>query len=277
MMNYETPSPSADPTLHKPRILCLHGGGTNARIFRAQCRVLERSLSPYFRLCYAEAPFSSKPGPDVVSVYKSYGPFKAWLRWSPEDPHRDATSAIERIQCSLLDAMAEDDEKGATGEWVGLLGFSQGAKICASLLYMQQFSRDVFGIDTDWPQFRFAVLLAGRGPLVSLIPDMPVPHGLVPASAVTTTAVEEKLRFPMLDLIRIPTIHYHGLKDPNIQLHRRLLHEYFDKRYVRVQEWEGGHRIPIKTKDVNRLVEEIIDMAIQSRALSRFECDYFNI
>ena len=97
MMNFETPSPSVDLTLHEPRILCLHGGGINARIFRDQCRVLKRSLSSASRLCYAEAAFLSKPGPDVVSVYKSYGPFEAWLRWSLEDPHLDAISATERI------------------------------------------------------------------------------------------------------------------------------------------------------------------------------------
>lgn len=50
-------------TLHLPRILCLHGGGTNAKIFHAQCRVLRAELKGIFRLCFAEAPFPSKPGP----------------------------------------------------------------------------------------------------------------------------------------------------------------------------------------------------------------------
>lgn len=67
-----------DPTLHRPRILCLHGGGTNAHIFRAQCRSLSYALAPHFRLAYAEAPFLSDPGPDVASVYADCGPFKRW-------------------------------------------------------------------------------------------------------------------------------------------------------------------------------------------------------
>jgi hypothetical protein len=55
-----------EATLYLPRILCLHGGGTNAKIFRAQCRVLRAELGSKFRLCFAEAPFSSQPGPVCI-------------------------------------------------------------------------------------------------------------------------------------------------------------------------------------------------------------------
>lgn len=41
---------SGHSTLDLPRIMALHGGGTNSTIFRMQCRVLERALRPYFRL-----------------------------------------------------------------------------------------------------------------------------------------------------------------------------------------------------------------------------------
>ncbi|CAG8888046.1 unnamed protein product [Penicillium egyptiacum] len=52
--------------LHLPRILCLHGGGSNAHIFKTQCRVVSRMLEPYLRFAYAEAPLDSMPGPDVL-------------------------------------------------------------------------------------------------------------------------------------------------------------------------------------------------------------------
>lgn len=269
--------PRIDPTLHKPRILCLHGGGTNTRIFRAQCRVLERRLESTFRLCYTEAPFASQPGPDVVSVYKDYGPFKAWLRWTAEDPYPDANSAIEHITDALLTAMDDDDRRGATGEWVGLLGFSQGAKICASLLYMQQAHQEqgLYGWARDWPNFHFAVLLAGRGPLISLMPDVPVPRGLVSASEpASTAAVDDRARIPATDLVKIPTIHLHGLQDPGLYLHRRLLHDYFDMRQVRLLEWDGGHRVPIKTKDVNPLIQEMISIAAETGVVWSSEFDW---
>lgn len=259
--------PENDPMLNKKRILCLHGGGTNAKIFRAQCRVLERWLLPTFRLCYAEAPFPSQAGSDVVSVYKKYGPFKAWLRWHPDDPDRDAKIAVNRISEALIAAMTEDDQKGATGEWVGLLGFSQGAKICASLLYAQQIRQELFGGSTAWPNFRFGVLLAGRGPLVSLMPEMPVPPHLVDASAISIASYDEAARTPTADFLRIPTIHLHGLRDPGIQLHRRLLYDYFDPQQARLLEWDGEHRVPIKSNDVYFLVQEILSLAFSTGVL----------
>ena len=225
---------SDDSTSYLPRILCLHEGGTNARIFRAQCRVLEKALKPFFRLCYAQAPYRSKPGPDVVSVYQNYAPFRAWL-----DPEQDNERITTETEISLRKAMAEDDMKGATGDWVGLLGFSQGAKICASLLLAQQIRKAELGSQKSsiMPKWKFVVLLAGRGPLISATP--------------TRTR----------DLLRFPTIHVHGLSDTGLDLHRKLLHDNFDKRHTRLIEWDGEHRVPIKTKDVAIIVEEMISMA----------------
>ncbi|PKY02823.1 hypothetical protein P168DRAFT_320363 [Aspergillus campestris IBT 28561] len=125
-------------TLHLPRILCLHGGGTNAHIFRMQCRVLNRKLRPYFRLVFAEAALPARPGPDVTVAYKFYGPFKAWLRIRDEDPVLEAHHIVNKIESTLEAARVADYCRGATGEWVGLLGFSQGAHLAASILANQQ-------------------------------------------------------------------------------------------------------------------------------------------
>lgn len=264
-MFIETPE-ADDSTLHLPRILCLHGGGTNARIFRAQCRVLERALRPTFRLCYAQAPFPSEPGPDVISVYKEFGPFRAWLRWHPADPEREANDAVEQIHESLRYAMAEDDRKGATGEWVGLLGFSQGAKMCASLLFLQQARAEKFGgYHRVGPNFRFAVLLAGRGPLVALDPELVMMPGLVDASSLSITSGSAQQSFTAFEhRLRLPTIHVHGMQDPGLDLHRKLLFRYCDPRHARLIEWDGNHRVPIATKDVTPVVDEIFSMAAKT-------------
>lgn len=255
-------SEADDATLHLPRILCLHGGGTNAKIFRAQCRVLERALQPTFRLCYADAPFPSQPGSDVTSVYKDFGPFRAWLRWLSGDPERDAISVVEQIEESLRNAMAEDDRKGATGDWVALLGFSQGAKICASLLFSQQVRAEKFGRNTVAPNFRFAVLLAGRGPLVALAPEANKMPGLVDASCISASSWLDEQNSPAMEhRLRLPTIHVHGMRDPGLNLHRKLLYHCCDERYTMLIEWDGNHRVPIKSKDVTVVVEGILSMA----------------
>ncbi|OGM47247.1 citrinin biosynthesis oxydoreductase CtnB [Aspergillus bombycis] len=135
----------------RPRILCLHGGGSNSRIFRIGCRVLETQLSNHARLVYADGPFFAPPGPLITGFFTEWGPFRSWLppdlgvgpgkgqgvRRIYEDP-TDADMVIGRIHQSLQKAVDDDDRAGGMGPWVGLLGFSQGAKIAASLLWRQQ-------------------------------------------------------------------------------------------------------------------------------------------
>ncbi|KAL6232509.1 hypothetical protein BDW75DRAFT_247135 [Aspergillus navahoensis] len=257
-----------DFTLHLPRILCLHGGGTNARIFRMQCRVLERSLHTTFRFVYAEAPFAAQPGSDVTSVYKDHGPFKAWLRCTAADPNRSAQEVVEMINLSIATAMYDDDMRGATGEWVALLGFSQGAKVAASILYAQQTLQQRLGERAvTWPHFRFAVLMAGRGPLVWLLPEMSgvpssVPMGLVDAACPSMLSSEPGLPDDSIEhVLRLPTVHVHGLRDPGLSLHRRFLRSYCQPVSTSLVEWEGEHRVPNKSKDVTAVVDQIYTLA----------------
>lgn len=252
-----------EPCLFLPRILCLHGGGTNARIFRAQCRVLERSLSSTFRLCYAQAPFTSQPGPDVTAVYKTFGPFRAWLRWQPEDPELNAADAVALIEEAVRDAIRVDDEAGGRGKWVAVLGFSQGAKIGASLLFDQQLRAEMgMGQRRDWPHFRFGVLLAGRGPLVSLTPGLGMLPGMAEASSCSVLSPPEERDFqPMERALTVPTVHIHGLRDPGLELHRKLLRGCCAVESARLIQWEGEHRVPIKTNDVRVVVDAILAMA----------------
>jgi Serine hydrolase (FSH1) len=246
-----------DHSLNLPRILCLHGGGTNAKIFRAQCRVLERALKPAFRLCFAQAPFPSEPGSDVVAVYKDFGMFRAWLPWTPNDPIRESSHAVKAIEASIKHAIEVDNAKGASGEFVGLLGFSQGAKVAASLMMEQQIrATQIDHHKGNRPRYRFAVLLAGRGPLVSLTCDsIRAGSGTVSAGINSTDCCHQAT---INHLLHLPSIHVHGTLDPNIELHRQLLQRYCDQKTARVMEWEGGHRVPIKSRDVAQLVQEIL-------------------
>lgn len=258
-----------DTTLHFPRILCLHGGGTNARIFRLQCRVLSKHLSPYFRLVYPEAPFLSQAGPDVVSVYRNFGPFKRWLRWLAEHPNIEARIAVEAIEGALEAAMREDDSKGATGEWVAILGFSQGAKMAASLLLRQQARKDKLGRNLAGSNFKFGVLLAGRGPLVSLDPELTLAASLVDASQIGSENLpNQNLLRTKEHILRLPTIHVHGIQDQGLELHRRLLEDSCEKESTKVVEWNGDHRVPIKEKDVSAVVRGILALAKETGVLT---------
>jgi predicted esterase len=251
-------------SLSLPRILCLHGGGSNARIFKAQLRSLRSELSQHFRFVFAEAPFSSEPGPDVTSVYAKFGPFRRWLRSGPHHPLIYPEDAVAQIETSLYEAMDRDDLQGATGEFVAVLGFSQGAKMAASLLFRQQVRARKLGKHASGTKFKFAVLMNGRGPLVSLDPQLLFNTALADASQVglERPPLAEDLRRKE-HVLRFPTIHVHGLQDPGLPLHRVLLTEYCDSN-ARLVEWDGQHRVPIKTMDVAPLVQEILRMHKQT-------------
>ncbi|KAI1171610.1 serine hydrolase FSH [Nemania sp. FL0916] len=263
-----------DDTLHHPRILCLHGGGTNARIFRAQCRVLSLFLQPYFRLVYAEAPYDSAPGPDVVSVYANEGPFKRWLRWLPIHEPVEDEEIVRDIDASLRDAMDADDAQGADGPWVGLLGFSQGAKLAGSLLFRQQqrmarrakgarFNND--GIYDGW---KFAVLLAARAPLVNLEPGVFKSSLLSDASAIGLSGTPDLMDMAGAQhILRLPSIHVHGSADPGLHLHQQLFEEYTDPECTKLVQWDGAHRVVLKREDVQPVVDAMVAVAKETGAL----------
>ena len=244
-------------TLHLPRILCLHGGGTNAPIFRAQCRRLIAQLESEFRFVFAEAPFDSQAGPDVLSVYSRWGPFKRWLRWHEGQPAISHAEAVEEIDHALHSAMENDDIRGATGDWIGLLGFSQGAKVAASVLYQQQMHQNTKGLNLK-NKFKFGVLFAGRAPLVWLESDVSCHHGFSDASQISSTqhTSSSKARLLSDGLLQLPTIHIHGLQDEGLDSHRELL-EYCDPRSTRLVELNLGHRLPLKSQDVGLVVNQI--------------------
>lgn len=254
----------SDFTRHLPRILCLHGGGTNARIFRAQCRGLVAQLKSEFRFVFAQAPFPSHAGSDVLSVYSQWGPFRRWLRWRPEHPLASPFEIIRAIDDGLEGAMACDDATGATGEWVALLGFSQGAKVSASVLYRQQIRGDMH----PGPHFRFAILLAGRAPLIALDPEMETSTDLPDASQITDLPDHrQKASYAPTPTLHIPSLHVHGLRDSGVELHRQLYEHCCEPDSRRCIQWDGDHRVPLKATDVARVVSQIRQLAAETRAL----------
>lgn len=254
-----------------PRLLCLHGGGVNAAIFEAQSRSLIRHLQYSFRLVWADGPFFCDPHPDIIEVYGSYAPFRRWLRWMPHQPELDDETCIEEIGYAIRGAMEDDDRAGGRGEWVGLVGFSQGGKLSASLLLEQQSRQDKAAREgkaeiDDGPTgvkgliWRFGLLLAARAPLSNLNPDIQKSKALIPAAGLS-----EDLKFDgAVDqeaILRIPTIHVHGRADPGLHLHQRLLNEYCTKETTTLIEWDGTHRVPIKSPDVEPIVEAVYEVA----------------
>ncbi len=130
--------------------------------------------------------------------------------------------------------------------------------MAVSLLFTQQKRAEDFSADNAGPKFRFAVILAGRVPLVSLDPQLVM-------SSVAANAAQSTLgstSFPDNDhpekqehVLRLLTVHVHGKKDQGLHLHKRLLEQYCEKGITRLIEWDGSYRVPLKTKVVAVMVE----------------------
>jgi predicted esterase len=257
--------------LHLPRILCLHGGGVNAEAFRLQCRGLFRSLNGTFRFVFPDAPYLSTADPAVMPSYAHLQPFRRWLRWEIEQPNLGPDAICRDIDRVLHKAMVNDDAMGATGDWVAIMGFSQGAKLGASLLLRQQLRTEKLGQDQAGSNFKFAILLAGRAPLVALDTHLTNSLALADADELTTGAFAQVTGSFLQGsdhVLRLPTLHVHGMKDPGIANHRRLLADFCKAGTTRLVEWDGDHRIIIQAADVAAVANEILALSKQTGVIS---------
>ncbi|KAG5982371.1 hypothetical protein E4U55_002001 [Claviceps digitariae] len=273
--HHQDPDPDPDPdTLSLPRILCLHGGGVNARVFRLQCRALINHLAPTFRLVFLDAPYPASPHQDIQAVYGSFGPFYSWLPWTEPEPESESEPHHHRdlILQTCLQGMHRD---AGSGPWVGVLGFSQGAKIAISLLWAQQ-RRAALPLDSNAgpdadpanTAFRFGVLMAGSPPIVHLDARVPPTRHIARHATMQSHSFRDWPDGPYGEhVVEAPTLHVHGLRDEGLMRHRRLMGLYCRPGRVRLVEWEGGHRLPIRRGDVDMVVENVVEMAMETGVL----------
>lgn len=249
-------------TLPLPRILCLHGGGVNGYVFRLQMRgFLARTLSPHFRLVFVDAPYQCPPHPAIVTVYGEHAPFFRWLRYQDDHDPVDPRQCSAQILTQIRQAM--DDDEG-TGEWVGVLGFSQGAKIAASLLWLQERIGGGIPLLRGDVRFRFGIFMAGSAPIVLLDPTGALgkaPRYVETADNLSLAFTDWPERNEGEHVITLPTLHVHGLLDEGIERHKKLLKLYCKTGTTRVVEWMGDHRLPIKSMDVGMVTSKMLEMA----------------
>ena len=203
-------------------------------IFSLQTRKIQYALRQHFRFVFLDGPFESTPGPGVMPFFKGCGPFWRWVK-------TEGRHDIE-VRQALRKALAEEG-----GPFVGVLGFSQGARLAAGVLLEQQEKGHVEGHD-----FRFAVCFNGTYPALLLAPEEPS-VGSRPTSSKELTQWDEAhdLR------IRLPSIHVHGDQDPYVHC-SKLLARCFDRKNATIFDFENGHHLPTSMSDTERVAEEIL-------------------
>ncbi|EME41242.1 hypothetical protein DOTSEDRAFT_90148 [Dothistroma septosporum NZE10] len=253
---------SPPETLHLPRILCLQGGGLTAHIFKMQMRLFTAKLSSHFRLVFVEAPFESEVHHAAKVVFDNMGPYSRWFRWEDHHPSIEKTTATEDIEDAMMSAMVGD---AGSGEWVGLLGFSQGATVAASILLENQVRRKTgsvaWGFAGEW--WKFGIFIAGYARPASLSEATGTSEYFTdPGSMLIPPPEDGAERMEGFDQkLNCPTFHVSGLQDPDLRWHRLLFRDYCREGTAKLFEFDDGHRVPFRTKDVDAVLKGISDAA----------------
>ena len=216
---------------HLPRLLCLHGGGTSALIFKIQTRRLQWALRSTFKFVFADGPFTSGAGPGVLPAFADCEPYFSWLDRESPTPEQD-----QRRVRQVLKKVIKDDG----GEFVGVMGFSQGGRLTAGLLADQAEGNAGEGI----PNWKFGVMLCGSYPPLSLsLAKSPL------AKPSQGTDEHGETREPDEDeIIHVPSVLVRGTLDPHGEKGRRL-EKYFDPETAIILVFKMGHHLPAAAGD----------------------------
>lgn len=253
-----------------PLVACFHGGGSNATVMSMQCSRLQHLLKSTFEFVYFDAPFPRSAGPGVLPGFKNYGSFKTWFKID-EDGHEMSDGSgydyyenggIERVLKMML-------AEGEAHEWVGALGFSQGTRIAGGLLLDQQKRKEAG--EKNVLALKFGVLcMGGAAPMSSN-----ALHGLFNKIGVVTKCNTDAIidsfneRYGIAvtpeiskvqELVTIPTLHLHGLRDMNLNNGRKQLATFYDQDTTRLLEINYHHALPWERSDNAEFADMILEL-----------------
>ena len=253
---------SGPETLAFPRILCLHGGGVSAQVFSLQMSWMKPLLVRKFRLVFVDGPVASEMHEDLYPVYSNLGPYRCWARWQSHQKRDGASVAVASIDRQLRKTMAAD---AGTGEWVGLLGFSQGAKMAFSILLENQLRRTANSEAGGFAgvHWKFGILLACAAPPFALS-DLARgnPRFLAVGELATdeTYAARDKAACSP-EILLTPVLQVSGVQDDATASHHELVTEWCTRQTALLVEWDGGHRLPTKATDVAAVTDGVFEIA----------------
>ncbi|XP_055816545.1 esterase FUS5-like isoform X2 [Solanum dulcamara] len=136
-----------EPENKKPRILCLHGYGGSAEIFKNVIFQWPESVTGKLDLVFLDGPFPAQAGKSPREGFYD-PPYFVWFP-SNKDFTRDCSfeECLDYIEGFML----------KHGPFDGVLGFSQGAVLCATFPGMQ---REGVAL-TKVPMIKFHIIISG--------------------------------------------------------------------------------------------------------------------
>ncbi|KAK4067251.1 uncharacterized protein Triagg1_7694 [Trichoderma aggressivum f. europaeum] len=222
-----------------PRILCLHGAGSSAAIYRVQGRKIFSGLRNDFQFEFVESPFRSSSGPGM-ELFADSPPFYRWQCDMGASLSFDITADEVRAERQKVTDLLEGALlKKADGKqpFVGIMAFSQGARVATGLLlHLARMRRQ--GCDKYY-NIRFAIISNATYPPLFLDDEMP------------ETA----------EVLTIPTLHLHGSNDPWRPESEEMLAKFFDHESAKTILFEGKHQLPLLQADVDKVLVGIRGLA----------------
>lgn len=225
-------------TQHLPAILCLHGGGSNATVFQIQARRLYWRLKSRFRFVFAEGPLEGEAGWEMLPTFESLAPFRRWVsrQYKAGDGDVENTPAEEVAVVDEIILRAMEEHGVGREGFVGVMGFSQGARLAAGLMLRQQWEIRQSG-HSRWG-FKFGVFIGGPFPPIGLTPEgVDVDYTL---------------------LAQVPTVHAWGRED-HVRTGAKTMADVCDSRDTFVMDFEGGHHLPLTDHEADDLCGLIVD------------------
>ncbi|KAI9163196.1 alcohol dehydrogenase GroES-like domain-containing protein [Paramyrothecium foliicola] len=214
-------------------ILCVHGGGASPEIFRFQLARFRAALKDDFEFVYATGPHVAVPGPDVLPFFAGMKSFYSWFRKGARNTDEEVAVFNEAIKTTVEDW----DRENPNVMIVGVLGFSQGGLASTVLLWEQEMEL------VPWlPRLEFGVLICCA------------------YSDVATEYIRGMSKGAKITRISVPSLHLHGSQDCNLGQARDTLATHYSHGAARVINFEGGHHIPQKYEDVQKMASQIRQM-----------------
>lgn len=281
-----------------PRILCLHGHGTSASIFKSQTAAFRSKLPDTYTFDFVDAPFTSPGAPGITAIYKTQT-YTWWPQPTPE--------AIRGAHRWVVDYARRH------GPYDAVCCFSQGCSLAATmaLYHAIQQTTEPGSIEDPLP-FRAAIFICGGVPLPAL-EDMGLEvseraHEINQCTGALLNGTAGRLaelaanlhlikrgvglwdgnmgslvhdpkqrpdrsdvfgldftKFPAAARITIPTVHIYGSKDPRWPAGIQLAEFCVDRKEF---DHGGGHDIPRSTEVSERIAGMVIRLMERVGGLS---------
>ncbi|PYH92391.1 hypothetical protein BO71DRAFT_357385 [Aspergillus ellipticus CBS 707.79] len=233
------------PSSPRPRIACFHGGGSKAAIYDVQCSHLAKLLENDFQLVFFDGPFTRDAGPGILPAFRGYEPYKSWF--TKDDTGAELSDGsgydttgrdgVERVWNLMEESDRQQQQKGeAVGPWVAVMGFSQGTRMVGGMLLDQQRRADAAWEgegERAGVRLKFGVCCMGAG-------------------APMESEIGTHFNFDN-QVVKIPTLHVHGLKDMVLPLSRHQYETYYDSKAKRLYEVNYHHAMPWVKEEVEQL------------------------